>query len=375
MIPFNKPAVSGNEWTRVQVCIQRGKISGNGYYTHYCQGIIEQAIGGKALLTNSGTAALDMAAILCDVGPGDEVIMPSFTFTSTANAFMLRGARVVFADVDAGFPNMRAEHIAPLINERTKVLVIMHYAGVACDMDPIMELAASHHLLVVEDAAMGYGAAYNGKPLGSFGHLAAISFHETKVLGCGEGGCLVVNHHELTARAEIIWEKGTNRAAFARGEINTYKWVDIGSSFLMSEIQAAWLSCQLDRADQLLERRLGQWRLYDALLANQLPEGYCCPLPVAGAEHNGSIYYIQCPGSEQRKVLIQQLHDAGIMAVFHYQPLHLAPFYTRQFGVGRLPETEKWADTILRLPLFDDLTEQEITSIANQLKKIAYKIS
>lgn len=370
MIPFNKPAISGLEWMRIQDCIKRGKISGNGYYTQYCQSLIEESIGGKAFLTNSGTAALDMAAILCGVGPGDEVIMPSFTFTSTANAFMLRGAKVVFADVDADYPNMRAEHVASLISERTKVLVIMHYAGVACEMESLLELAKKYNLLVVEDAAMGYGASYLGKPLGSFGHLAAISFHETKVIGCGEGGCLIVNDQDMRTRAEIVWEKGTNRAAFARGEINKYTWVDIGSSFLMSEIQAAWLSCQLDRADELIKRRRSQWQLYHNLLAGQLPQGYSCPSPMPAAEHNGSIFFIECPGAEERNDLLERLNHAGIMAVFHYQPLHMATFYTEKYGLSSLQVTEHWANAILRLPLFDELTDEEVKVIADTIKQI-----
>jgi dTDP-4-amino-4,6-dideoxygalactose transaminase len=342
-------------------------LSGNGFYTNLCHQFIEQTIGGKALVTSSCSTALDMAAILSGVGPGDEVIMPSFTFTSTANAFVLRGAKVVFADCDEVFPNVSAQEIERLITPSTKVIVVMHYAGVACDMDPIMQLVQTHGLILVEDAAMAWGAKYKGKPLGSFGHFACFSFHETKVLGCGEGGCLVVNDEERHADAEFVWEKGTNRAAFSRGETLQYEWVAAGSSFLPSEIQAAWLSAQLENQKSLLDERKRQWESYQkGFTKMQLPNMGLPEIPDF-AGHNGAVYFLKCETRQFRDNMITQLAEKGIMAVFHYLPLHVSPFYLANQGRHSLRNAEDWAAKLVRLPLYHSLQVSEQQYIIQQI--------
>lgn len=369
MIPFNRPPVTGQELERIRDAISRGKTSGNGYYTQYCQfAIISQLGGGKALLTHSGTGALDMAAILLEIGANDEVIVPSFSFSSTANAFVLRGARLVFADSMSEHPNMDAATLRGLITPRTRCIVVVHYAGMACDMPAIMALAEEFNLFVVEDCAQAFGSSLNGKALGTFGHLAAFSFHETKTIACGEGGCLVVNDPSFFARAEIIWEKGTNRAAFSRGEVSKYEWIDVGSSFLMSEIQAAWLSAQLDQTDIILEDRLKTFNTYKGLLNNEnwgdLLE---TPVSLHGANHNASIFYLRLKSGDLRDDLMHFLQKEEILAVFHYLPLHLSPYFKETGISADLPNAVEWSERILRLPLFFGIQEQEIRFVTQKM--------
>lgn len=369
MIPFNRPPVTGQEMERIQDAISRGKTSGNGYYTQYCQSaIVSHLGGGKALLTHSGTGALDMAAILLGIKEDDEVILPSFSFSSTANAFVLRGARLVFADSMNEHPNLDATALRELITPRTRCIVVVHYAGMACDMQAIMELAEEFNLFVVEDCAQAYGSALYNRALGTFGHLAAFSFHETKTIACGEGGCLVVNDPSFFERAEVIWEKGTNRAAFSRGEVSKYEWIDVGSSFLMSEIQAAWLSAQLDQQDSILEDRLNTYHTYQKLLGNKDWDDLLeTPVSLPGVSHNASIFYLRLKSGELRDDLIHYLQNEGILAVFHYLPLHLSPYFKAKGGVKGLPISVEWSERILRLPLFFGIKNHEIGFIREKM--------
>jgi len=319
-IPFNKPYFTGKETDYIKESVASGKISGDGLFTKKCHRFFESRYGfRKTLLTTSCTDALEMAAILCDVGPGDEVIAPSFTFVSTVNAFVLRGARIVFADSEASTPNIDVAGIEALITPRTKVIVPVHYAGIACDMDVILRLARKHHLWVVEDAAQAIESFYKGKPLGSLGNLGTFSFHETKNVISGEGGMLAVNDPGLLARAEIIWEKGTNRPAFFRGEVDKYGWVDIGSSFLPSDIIAAFLYAQLENIDAIQSRRKRIWELYHEELSPLETRGIVkMPRIPEYATNNGHMFYLVCADIVQRNRLIDHLKQHGILAVFHY---------------------------------------------------------
>lgn len=309
-----------------------------------------------------------MAAILLGIRPGDEVIMPSFTFVSTANAFVLRGARIVFADSEATNPNIDPQSIGSLITPRTKAIVVVHYAGIACDMDAICAIAEEHGIPVVEDAAHAIDSTYRGRPLGSFGQLATFSFHETKNIICGEGGLLVVNDPSLIKRAEIIWEKGTNRAAFARGEVQKYNWVDIGSSFLPSEIVAAFLFAQLEKLDTIQNKRKEIWFTYQRMLQESAEAGTCAlPFVPEYATVNGHIFYLLCKDSGERDRLIEYLKVRNIHAVFHYLPLHRSPYYQAHFPQASpelLPNAERYAHTLLRLPLFYDLGIEQAELIA-----------
>ncbi len=362
-IPFNRPHTVGKELTYIADALRRGKISGNGVYTQRCQEFLEQRYGfAKALLTASGTDALEMAAILSGVGPGDEVIMPSYTYVSTANAFLLRGATVVFADVEAGYPNLDVEAAAALITPRTRVVVPVHYGGAACRMDALLQLAERHGVMVVEDAAQAINAFYidgEGRhhPLGRLGALGAFSFHETKNVISGEGGMLAVNAPSLISRAEIIWEKGTNRAAFWRGEANRYEWMDVGSSFLPSEITAAFLWAQLEALAEIHRRRMALWQRYYEALAPLERKGWLRrPRIPSHARHNGHIFYVLTEDEATRSRLIAHLQRRGIMAVFHYLSLHKSPFYRERHDGRPLPNAERYSATLLRLPLFHDLT-------------------
>ena len=311
MIPFNKPYCSGRELDYIKEVCGSMTMSGNGDFTKRCHAFFEERYGfKKCLLTTSGTDALEMCAMLCDLKSGDEVIVPSYTFVSSAIAFLREGAKVVFADSGVANPNITVETIRPLINERTKVIVVVHYAGVACDMDAIMALAEEHHLLVVEDAAHSIDSFYKGRPLGGIGHLGAFSFHETKNINCGEGGMLVVNDERFIRRSEIIWEKGTNRAEFYRGMVNKYGWCDIGSSFLPSEFNAAFLWAQLEQLEDIQGRRLRIWHIYDSILRHHV-EQYGIQLPDIPdyATNNGHMYYLVCPTLEFRTQLMASLKE------------------------------------------------------------------
>ncbi len=362
MIPFNKPYLTGRETSYIREAVESGKISGNGIFTQRCQNLLQQQYGfRKCLLTSSCTDALEMAAILANVGPGDEVIMPSYTFVSTANAFVLRGARIVFADSRPDHPGMDEQSLASLITPRTKAIVPVHYAGIACDMDPIMELAARHHLLVVEDAAQAIDSFYKGRALGSIGHMAAFSFHETKNIISGEGGMLTVNDPQFIARAEIIWEKGTNRSAFFRGEVDKYGWVDIGSSFLPSEVTAAFLWAQLENMADIQDRRKAHWNAYREGLAGwAAQEGIQLPVVPDYATNNAHMFYLVCHSLEQRTALIAHLKQAGILSVFHYLSLHRSPFYQPQHDGRNLPESDRYTDCLVRLPLFYELDTRPV---------------
>src|SRR6478672_3554143 len=334
MIPFNKPYLTGKETHYIQDAVASGKISGNGIYTQKCQDFFEKKYGfKKALLTTSCTDALEMAAILADLKQGDEVIVPSFTFVSTAIAFIRQGAKIVFADSYADNPNIDADTIESLITSRTKAIVPVHYAGVACDMDKIMELAARYNLIVIEDAAQAIDSFYTSKDgsvkaLGSIGHLAAFSFHETKNIISGEGGMLAINDERFIHRAEIIWEKGTNRAEFFRGEINKYGWVDIGSSFLPSEVISAFLWAQIENLDDIQKKRIALWNAYHTGLSAAQLSNIELPKIPEFATNNGHMFYISLKNIEERERLISKLKLNGYHAVFHYISLHSSDYYT-----------------------------------------------
>lgn len=365
-IPFNKPYLTGKETHYIYQAVYSGKISGDGMFTKKCHQFFSERFGfKKCLLTTSCTDALEMAAILIDIQPGDEVIVPSFTFVSTANAFVLRGAKLVFADSGSNNPNMDVSNLEDLITPKTKAIVPVHYAGVACDMDAIMELADKYGLFVVEDAAQAIDSFYKDRPLGSIGHLAAFSFHETKNIISGEGGMLVVNDERFVSRAEVIREKGTNRSAFFRGEIDKYNWVDIGSSYLPSDIIGAFLFAQLENLSDIQKRRKDIWNNYFGGL-KPLQEAGNLQLPTLldGSTNNAHMFYIICNDLDERTDLITHLKAQGISAVFHYQSLHKSPFIIeRQGPTGSLPHCERYNDVLLRLPFYYELTPEEQGSV------------
>lgn len=365
-IPFNKPHLTGKEAHYMYQAVYNGKLSGNGEFTKKCQQFFETRYGyKKCLLTTSGTDALEMCAMLCDLKPGDEVIVPSYTFVSTALAFLREGAKVVFADSMKRNPNLDATTLEALITPRTKVIVPVHYAGVACNMDAILSIAQKHNLLVVEDAAQAIDGYYKGKPLGCIGHLAAFSFHETKnITAGGEGGLLVVNDERFIRRAEIIWEKGTNRAEFFRGEVNKYGWVDMGSSFLPAEINAAFLWAQLENLDEIQAKRKQLWNRYYELLKPLADKG-CFNMPDIPeyATNNAHMFYLILPDLEKRTALIKHLKDNGVLAVFHYLSLHSSAYYADKHDGRALPECDRYADTLVRLPMFYDLEIDDVDKI------------
>jgi dTDP-4-amino-4,6-dideoxygalactose transaminase len=364
-IPFNKPYLTGKELIYIKDAVSRGKISGNGYYTNLCHDFFRKRYGfKKCLLTTSGTDALEMAAILCNIQPGDEVIIPSYTFVSTANAFVLRGARIIFADSRTDHPGIDENKIESLITPRTKVIIPMHYAGVACDMDIIMDIAEKYNILVVEDAAHAIDSFYKGRPLGSIGHFACFSFHETKNIISGEGGMLVINDERFFKRAEIIWEKGTNRAEFFRGEVNKYGWVDIGSSFLPSEVVSAFLFSQLENIDKIQCKRVAIWETYYTKLEH-LQNKYCITLPYLPdySSVNGHIFYLVCNSLKERDNLIEHLRINQIHAVFHYLPLHSSSYYFAKHDQRILGNANKYSERLLRLPFFFGLTKREVELI------------
>lgn len=365
-IPFNKPYMTGRELWYISQAHSSGHLAGDGQYTKNCNAWLEQRIGcKKALLTHSCTAALEMAAILADIQPGDEVIMPSYTFVSTANAFVLRGAVPVFIDIRRDTLNIDENRIEAAITPRTKVIVPVHYAGVGCEMDTIMAIAQRYKLLVIEDAAQGIMSSYKGRPLGSIGHMAAMSFHETKNIISGEGGALLINDQRFVTRAEMIREKGTNRSQFFRGQVDKYTWVDIGSSFLPSEIVAAFLWAQMQEADDITKRRLDIWSNYHQQFA-YLEEAHAVLRPNVphSCIHNAHMYYLLLPNLLHRTNFIERLKDRGIHSVFHYIPLHSSPYgTTRGRTVGDMINTEDVSERLVRLPLWVGLQENQLEVI------------
>jgi len=366
-IPFNKPYMTGKELWYISQAHASGHLAGDGMFTKKCNAWLEQRIGcQKALLTHSCTAALEMAAILADIQPGDEVIMPSYTFVSTANAFVLRGGVPVFVDIRPDTLNIDETKIEAAITPRTKAIAPVHYAGVACEMDAIMDIARRHNLLVIEDAAQGIMSTYKGRPLGSIGHMAALSFHETKNIIAGEGGALLINDPRFVERAEMIREKGTNRSQFFRGQVDKYTWVDIGSSYLPGEVIAAFLWAQMEEADAINKRRLDIWSNYHQWFAN-LEKAGKVQRPTVPREcmHNAHMYYLLLPSLEQRTDLIARLRTKGINTVFHYIPLHSSP---RGKTVGRaagdMTNTDNAGDRLVRLPMWLGLEDQLADVIA-----------
>ncbi len=369
MIPFNKPFLTGNELEYIGKALSLGKTSGDGLFTKKCHDFFEKRFGfKKVLLTTSCTDALEMAAILIDIKPGDEVIVPSYTFVSTANAFALRGAEIVFADSYANNPNIDPAGIESLITSKTKAIVVVHYAGVACDMDKITAIAQKHGLYVVEDAAQAIDSYYNDRPLGSIGHLAAFSFHETKNVIAGEGGMLVINDERFTGRAEIIWEKGTNRGSFFRGEVNKYEWVDIGSSFLPSDIIAAFLYAQLESLETIQTRRKALWgRYYEELKCLSDKNLLGLPALPAYATGNGHMFYVVTTDAAARTALLNKLRASGINAAFHHPSLHKSSFYAYKHDVPEFPNADHYTDCLLRLPLYYDLTAADQDIVINEI--------
>lgn len=371
MIPFNKPFLVGKETQYIEESVFSGKISGNGIFTKKCQAFFEKKYHfKKTLLTTSCTDALEMAAILLNIGPGDEVIVPSYTFVSSALAFIRQGAKIVFADSRNDHPGINESEIEKLVTPRTKAIVVVHYAGVACDMDIVMEVARKHGIYVVEDAAQAIDSFYKGKPLGGIGDLSAFSFHETKNIIAGEGGLLVINDEKFADRSEIIWEKGTNRTAFFKGEVDKYGWVDTGSSFLPSELTAAFLYAQLEHSKQIQERRKEIWNTYYNQLDSLMSEGkIILPHIPDYATNNAHMFYIIANNVDERDKLLSFLKKKGIHAVFHYISLHTSTFYLRDNKPQRLQNSERYSECLIRLPFFYELEEREVLFISDTIKK------
>jgi dTDP-4-amino-4,6-dideoxygalactose transaminase len=376
-IPFNKPYLTGKEFDYIRDAVDSKRLCGNGKYTRLCQDYLQQRYGfGKCLLTSSCTDALEMAAILLNIEPGDEVIMPSYTFVSTANAFVLRGAKIVFADSRPDHPGMDEDSIEALITPKTRAIVPVHYAGVACDMDKIMDLAAKYNLYVVEDAAQAIDSFYTGRDgtkraLGSIGHLAAFSFHETKNIISGEGGMLAVNDKAFAERAEIIWEKGTNRSAFYRGEVDKYGWVDIGSSFLPSEMVAAFLWAQLEALDDIQAMRKGIWERYYVGLKDWADsQGVGLPQIPGFATNNAHMFYLVCNSGIQRDALLEELKQREINAVFHYISLHSSAYYHQKHDGRSLGNSDRYSECLLRLPMFNNIMVDEFENILYHILKL-----
>ena len=380
MIPFNKPYLTGKEMQYIEDAVKSGKISGNGLFTKKCQEFFEKEFGfKKTLLTTSCTDGLEMAAILADIKEGDEVIVPSFTFVSTALAFVRQGADIVFADSYSDNPNIDADQIDALITEKTKAIVVVHYAGVACDMDKIMSIANKHGIIVIEDAAQAIDSYYiskdgTKKALGSIGHLSAFSFHETKNIISGEGGMLCINDDRFIQRAEIIWEKGTNRSQFFRGEVDKYSWVDTGSSFLPSEIISAFLWAQIENMRDIQDKRIKIWNRYYEGLSSFEPVSIKKPkLPLVPeyATNNAHMFYLVCDNVDDRTKFIQHLKDKGILSVFHYLSLHKSSYYEKySTRKSELPNSDMFSDCLVRLPLFYELTDEQVEYIINTIKEL-----
>lgn len=375
-LPFNKPYMTGKELTYIAEAHVNGMLAGDGPFTKRCHARLVQQIGcGKALLTHSCTAALEMAAILADIQPGDEVIMPSYTFVSTANAFVLRGGVPVFVDIRPDTLNIDENKIEAAITSRTKAIVPVHYAGVACEMDVIMDIARRHQLLVIEDAAQGIMSSYKGRPLGSIGHMAALSFHETKNIISGEGGALLINDGRFSERAEIIREKGTNRSQFFRGQVDKYTWVDIGSSYLPGEIIAAFLWAQLEEADRITGERLASWQRYHELLEPLELQGVLRrPIVPKECQHNAHMYYVLISPEIDRQSVLEELKKNGVYSVFHYVPLHSAPA-GKKYGrtSGDLTITDQQSERLIRLPLWVGLSAEQQARVVQILSDATRK--
>ncbi len=368
-IPFNKPYLAGKEAHYLYQAVYSGKLSGNGIYTKKCHKYFEDKYGfKKTLLTSSCTDALEMAAILVDIQPGDEVIMPSYTFVSTANAFVLRGASIIFADSNSYNPNIDVDKIEQLITPRTKAIVPVHYAGIAVDMDKLIKIAEKYNIYVIEDAAQAIDSYYNDRPLGGLGHLGALSFHDTKNIISGEGGMLIINDEKFFERAEIIWEKGTNRAAFSRHEISKYGWVDIGSSFLPSEIMAAFLFAQLESMEQIQNLRISVWKKYYSSLRSLQDSGLLkLPFLPENATNNSHMFYLVCKNEKERNELLSFLNSRGIEAIFHYLGLHKSPYYSTKYHGEPLQYSDYYEAGLIRLPLFCELNENEVNYIISSV--------
>ena len=380
MIPFNKPYLTGKEMQYIEEAVKSGKISGNGLFTKKCQEFFEKEFGfKKTLLTTSCTDALEMAAILADIKEGDEVIVASFSFVSTALAFVRQGADIVFADSYSDNPNIDADQIEALITEKTKAIVVVHYAGVACDMNKIMSIANKRGIIVIEDAAQAIDSYYiskdgTKKALGSIGHLSDFSFHETKNIISGEGGMLCINDDRFIQRAEIIWEKGTNRSQFFRGEVDKYSWVDTGSSFLPSEIISAFLWAQIENMRDIQDKRIKIWNRYYEGLSSFEPVSIKKPkLPLVPeyATNNAHMFYLVCDNVDDRTKFIQHLKDKGILSVFHYLSLHKSSYYEKySTRKSELPNSDMFSDCLVRLPLFYELTDEQVEYIINTIKEL-----
>ena len=372
MIGFNIPPYTGREMDYMAEAVASHAISGDGQFTKRCNAWIEERLGARrALLTTSGTTALDMAALLCDLRPGDEVILPSYTFSSTATAFVLAGAKLVFVDIRPDTMNLDERKIEDAITERTRVIVPVHYAGVSCEMDTILGIAKKHHLKVVEDAAQGVMAFYHGQALGTFGDFGCYSFHETKNYSMGEGGAFLIREEEYIERAEILREKGTNRSKFFRGQVDKYTWVDFGDSYLPSELNAAYLWAQLEQAEEMKQRRLDAWRRYDQALRPLAEENRLqAPTVPAGCDQNGHMYYIKCQDLAERTEFISFMRQRGVQCVFHYVPLHSAPAglkYGRFHGEDEY--TTKESERLVRLPMYDSITEEDQAQVIAAIKE------
>jgi dTDP-4-amino-4,6-dideoxygalactose transaminase len=369
-IPFNIPTVIGNELSFISDAISKRKISGDGEYTKKCCRLMEKRYGvEKILLTTSCSTALDMSAILTEINAGDEVILPSYTFTSTANSFKLRGASLKFIDIREDTLNIDENKIENAINNKTKAIVLVHYAGVSCEMKKIQEIAKKNNIFIIEDAAQCVESKYNSKQLGTIGDIGCFSFHETKNLTCGEGGAILINNSKFIERAEILWEKGTNRTKFYRGEIDKYTWVDVGSSFLPSEILAAFLYSQLENVEVITNKRKKCWNYYFDNLGKLEAEGFLkIPTIPNNCEHNGHLFYIILENQNVRDNLVDFLKSEGILAVFHYIPLHLSQMGKKMgYNDGDLPITEKIASSLLRLPLYYEITEAEQKKVLDKI--------
>ncbi|MDB9725563.1 dTDP-4-amino-4,6-dideoxygalactose transaminase [Salibacteraceae bacterium] len=364
MIQFNIPYLTGNETANIQRAASNLQLSGNGPFTHKCQTFFEQNFGiKKALVTSSCTDALEMSALLLNIKPGDEVIMPSYTFVSTANAFVLRGATIVFCDSRSDHPGIDESKIEALITPKTKAIVPVHYAGVACDMDVIMDIAKRHNIFVVEDAAQAIDSYYKNQSLGSIGHLGTFSFHETKNIISGEGGLLSVNEEKFIERSEIIWEKGTNRSAFWRGEVDKYGWVDIGSSFLPSELTAAFLWAQLESMNEIQNNRINIWNRYYEGLQELRAFGVNLPYIPSYATNNGHMFYFVCNTGTERIQLLQYLKSNEIGAVFHYLSLHKSPYFEGLYSGNELINSDKYTERLIRLPFYNNLDTYDQTKV------------
>lgn len=369
MIPFNKPLVIGREQEYLNKAIENGRFSGNGEFTQKCNVLLEQKIGcSKAIMTSSCTDALEMAALLCNLQPGDEVILPSFSFVTTASAFALRGAELVWCDIREDTKNIDETKIESLITPRTKAVVVVHYGGAACQMDVIGDICRRHKLFLVEDAAQSIDCSFKGIPMARFGDLATLSFHETKNIQCGEGGALLVNNPEMVEKAQFLRDKGTNRIYFDQGIVDKYTWVELGSSFLMSELQAAFLYPQLLDSQAINQNRLNIWNLYYRLLEDELPEEKLPVIP-PNSEHNGHMFYIMLENHQQRQKMIAFLDKHGIMAIFHYVPLHRAPYWKGKYDNIYLPVTDRVSEALLRLPLFYNMTREEVEYVVKHITR------